>query len=177
MFSGQKVQVEKPDPSHTLLQFLRNDLGLYGTKLGCGEGGCGACTVMVSHMQNEKIHHNSVNACLAPLCGMHGTAITTVEGIGSTRTKLHAVQQKLADAHGSQCGFCTPGIVMSMYTLLRNNPSPKMEDIETYFQVQYIKMFKKHKFWKIIILEFVLGKSLQMYWIQAHYRRIQCFCL
>ena len=143
MFSGQKVQVEKPDPSHTLLQFLRNDLGLYGTKLGCGEGGCGACTVMVSHMQNEKIHHNSVNACLAPLCGMHGTAITTVEGIGSTRTKLHAVQQKLADAHGSQCGFCTPGIVMSMYTLLRNNPSPKMEDIETYFQVQRVKMFKK----------------------------------
>ena len=117
------------------MQFLRNDLGLYGTKLGCGEGGCGACTVMISHMENEKIHHNSVNACLAPLCGMHGTAITTVEGIGSTRTKLHAVQQKLADAHGSQCGFCTPGIVMSMYTLLRNNPCPKMEDIETYFQV------------------------------------------
>ena len=55
MFSGQKVQVEKPDPSHTLLQFLRNDLGLYGTKLGCGEGGCGACTVMVSDLQVSKI--------------------------------------------------------------------------------------------------------------------------
>ena len=66
---------------------------------------------------------------------LHGTAITTVEGIGSTKTKLHSVQQKLADAHGSQCGFCTPGIVMSMYTLLRNDPAPKMEDIETYFQV------------------------------------------
>ena len=71
---------------------------------------------------------------------LHGTAITTVEGIGSTKTKLHAVQQKLADAHGSQCGFCTPGIVMSMYTLLRNNPAPKMEDIETYFQVRFLMM-------------------------------------
>ena len=149
MFSGQKVQLEKPDPSHTLLQFLRNDLELYGTKLGCGEGGCGACTVMISHIQNEKIHHNSVNACLAPLCGMHGTAITTVEGIGSTRTKLHAVQQKLADAHGSQCGFCTPGIVMSMYTLLRNNPCPKMVDIETYFQVHTYKNVEK-KIWNTI---------------------------
>ena len=72
------------------------------------------------------------------LFSLHGTAITTVEGIGSTKTKLHAVQQKLADAHGSQCGFCTPGIVMSMYTLLRNNPAPKMEDIETYFQVRLL---------------------------------------
>ena len=61
-----------------------------------------------------------------------------MEGIGSTKTKLHTVQQKLADAHGSQCGFCTPGIVMSMYTLLRNNPAPKMEDIETYFQVRFM---------------------------------------
>ena len=68
---------------------------------------------------------------------LHGTAVTTVEGIGSTKTKLHVVQQKIADAHGSQCGFCTPGIVMSMYTLLRNNPNPKMEDIETYFQVSF----------------------------------------
>ena len=57
-------------------------------------------------------------------------------GIGSTKTKLHQVQQRIADAHGSQCGFCTPGIVMSMYTLLRNDPNPKMEDIETYFQVR-----------------------------------------
>ena len=59
-------------------------------------------------------------------------------GIGSTKTKLHQVQQRIADAHGSQCGFCTPGIVMSMYTLLRNDPNPKMEDIETYFQVRQL---------------------------------------
>ena len=103
--------------------------------MGCGEGGCGACTVMVSTMENSRIQHISVNACLAPICSLHGAAVTTVEGIGSTKTKLHQVQQQIADNHGSQCGFCTPGIVMSMYTLLRNTPKPSMQDIETYFQV------------------------------------------
>ena len=61
--------------------------------------------------------------------------MTTVEGIGNAKTRLHAVQQRMANSHGSQCGFCTPGIVMSMYTLLRNNPLPSMEEVETYFQV------------------------------------------
>lgn len=68
---------------------------------------------------------------------MHGLAVTTVEGIGSTQTRLHPVQQRIALAHGSQCGFCTPGIVMSMYTLLRSLPAnerPSMKDIETTFQ-------------------------------------------
>ena len=128
--------VENIKPETTLLNFLRRYLGLSGTKSGCGEGGCGACTVMVSSLTpDNKIQHRSINACLIPVVSLYGTAITTVEGIGSTKTKLHAVQQRIADAHGSQCGFCTPGIVMSMYTLLRNNPKPKMKDIETYFQV------------------------------------------
>ena len=111
-------------------------LRLCGTKLGCGEGGCGACTVMVSKYDREKerINHLSVNACLAPICSMHGLSVTTVEGIGSTRKKLHVVQERIAKFHGSQCGFCTPGIVMSMYTLLRNKPKPSMEDIDVYFQ-------------------------------------------
>ena len=127
----------------TLLTYLRSELGLCGTKLGCGEGGCGACTVMVSSMipNSSRLQHISVNACLAPLCSLHGTAVTTVEGIGSTQTRLHRVQQQMADTHGSQCGFCTPGIVMSMYTLLRNNPQPSMQDIETYFQVSFTFVF------------------------------------
>lgn len=75
-----------------------------------------------------------VNACLAPVCSMHGLVVTTVEGIGSTKTRLHAVQERIAKAHGSQCGFCTPGIVMSMYTLLRNIPTPRMSDLEIAFQ-------------------------------------------
>jgi xanthine dehydrogenase/oxidase len=118
------------------LEYLRKKLFLTGTKLACGEGGCGACTVMVSQfIQNEqKIKHYTVNACLAPLCSMHGLAVTTIEGIGSTQTKLHPVQERIAKAHGSQCGFCTPGIVMSMYTLLRNTSKPDMSELMKNFQ-------------------------------------------
>lgn len=91
---------------------------------------------MVSKYDRDtsKIFHYSAIACLTPLCAMHGLAVTTVEGIGSIREKLHPVQERLAKAHGLQCGFCTPGIVMSMYALLRNNPEPRMKDLEKAFQ-------------------------------------------
>uniref|UniRef100_A0A7N6AQ18 FAD-binding PCMH-type domain-containing protein n=1 Tax=Anabas testudineus TaxID=64144 RepID=A0A7N6AQ18_ANATE len=75
------------------------------------------------------IRHYSANACLLPLCQLHGAAVTTVEGIGSSKTRIHPVQERIAKAHGSQCGFCTPGMVMSMYTLLRNKLQPSMDDI------------------------------------------------
>ncbi|XP_067680306.1 xanthine dehydrogenase/oxidase-like [Haliotis asinina] len=89
---------------------------------------------MVSEYDNtsKNIRHYSANACLLPLCGLHGLAITTVEGIGSKESRLHPVQEKIAEAHGSQCGFCTPGMVMSMYTLLRNNPEPTEDDIRSF---------------------------------------------
>uniref|UniRef100_A0A8C0VD11 Xanthine dehydrogenase n=1 Tax=Cyanistes caeruleus TaxID=156563 RepID=A0A8C0VD11_CYACU len=111
-------------------------VGLCGTKLGCGEGGCGACTVMISKYDpfRKKILHHTANACLFPICALHHVAVTTVEGIGNTKSRLHPAQERIAKSHGSQCGFCTPGIVMSMYTLLRNNPEPHMEDIEDAFQ-------------------------------------------
>ena len=112
------MNIEQPDPETTLLYFLRNDriptacslanyysisigsslcivsVRLTGSKLGCGEGGCGACTVMVSSCErgDERVRHVAVNACLTPLCSVAGMAVTTVEGIGSTRTKLHPVQ-------------------------------------------------------------------------------------
>uniref|UniRef100_A0A8D0DDT3 Xanthine dehydrogenase/oxidase n=1 Tax=Sander lucioperca TaxID=283035 RepID=A0A8D0DDT3_SANLU len=119
----------------TLLTYLRRKLGLTGTKLGCAEGGCGACTVMLSRYQThtQQLLHYAVNACLAPLCSLHLVAVTTVEGIGSVARKLHPVQERIARSHGSQCGFCTPGIVMSMYALLRNNATPKMADVEEAF--------------------------------------------
>jgi xanthine dehydrogenase iron-sulfur cluster and FAD-binding subunit A len=103
---------------------LAEDCGLTGTKLGCGEGGCGACTVTVSHWDAAAGApvHRSVNACLAPLYSVANTLVTTVEGLGSERAGLHPVQEKLACAHGSQCGFCTPGFVMSMYTQLQARP-------------------------------------------------------
>uniref|UniRef100_A0A8D3DZK7 Aldehyde oxidase 5 n=1 Tax=Scophthalmus maximus TaxID=52904 RepID=A0A8D3DZK7_SCOMX len=153
------------DPEEVLLSYLRRKAGLTGTKYGCGTGGCGACTVMVSSysghqervmypffvlsttrwiflnkafLKNKSLciltfdpcRHYTVNACLQPIVTLHGAAVVTVEGVGSTRTKLHPVQERIAKAHGTQCGFCTPGMVMSMYTLLRNKPRPTMEDIK-----------------------------------------------
>nr|XP_031845832.1 xanthine dehydrogenase isoform X2 [Nomia melanderi]XP_031845840.1 xanthine dehydrogenase isoform X2 [Nomia melanderi] len=84
--------------------------------------------------KTKNISHLAVNACLTPVCAVHGMAVTTVEGIGSVKTKLHSVQERIAKAHGSQCGFCTPGIVMSMYALLRSTPKPTMKDLEIAFQ-------------------------------------------
>ncbi|XP_013387039.1 xanthine dehydrogenase/oxidase [Lingula anatina] len=134
--NGKKVTESNADPETTLLQYLRSKLRLPGTKLGCGEGGCGTCTVMISKYDQEqdKILHLAANACLVPICSLHGLAVTTVEGIGSTKTRLHPVQEIIAKSHGTQCGFCTPGMVMSMYTLLRNKPKPTEEEVEHVFQ-------------------------------------------
>ncbi|XP_072047182.1 xanthine dehydrogenase/oxidase-like [Amphiura filiformis] len=128
--NGQKIIEPNPDPRMSLAVYLRTKAGLTGCKIGCNNGFCGTCTVMVSWVtQHELIRHIAVNACLYPLCDIYGKAVTTVEGIGSTKTKLHPVQERLAKCHGSQCGFCTPGMVMSMYTLLRNNPKPTSEEV------------------------------------------------
>lgn len=134
--NGKEIVDDKVDPEWTLLWYLRNKLHLTGTKLGCAEGGCGACTVMISKLDRASgiIMHLAVNACLTPVCAVHGLAVVTVEGIGSVKTKLHPVQERIAKAHGSQCGFCTPGIVMSMYALLRSTPKPTMKDLEIAFQ-------------------------------------------
>ncbi|KAJ2691326.1 hypothetical protein IWW39_000011 [Coemansia spiralis] len=131
--NGQRVVVDRPDLDMTLLQYLRST-GLTGTKLGCGEGGCGACTVMVSRYDTDesRIIHSSVNACLCPLVTIDGKHVITVEGLG-TSANPHPVQERIALLHGSQCGFCTPGFVMSLYTLLRNKPNPTEHEIEECF--------------------------------------------
>ncbi|KAJ2007210.1 hypothetical protein H4R26_000926, partial [Coemansia thaxteri] len=131
--NGQRVVAENPDLDQTLLQYLRST-GLTGTKLGCGEGGCGACTVMVSRydVDESRIVHASMVACLCPLATVDGKHIITVEGLG-TAARPHPVQERIALLHGSQCGFCTPGFVMSLYALLRNNPDPTELEIEECF--------------------------------------------
>ncbi|XP_037705295.1 aldehyde oxidase 2 isoform X3 [Choloepus didactylus] len=129
--NGRKVIARNVDPEVTLLSFLRKNLRLTGTKYACGRGGCGACTVMVSRHDpaSREIRHFSITACLVPVCSLHGAAVTTVEGVGSINTRLHPVQERIAKSHGTQCGFCTPGMVMSMYTLLRNHPEPSEEQL------------------------------------------------
>ncbi|KAF4224476.1 hypothetical protein CNMCM6457_009416 [Aspergillus fumigatiaffinis] len=131
--NGTKVILDNVDPELTLLEYLRG-IGLTGTKLGCAEGGCGACTVVVSHLNptTKKIYHASVNACLAPVISVDGKHVITVEGIGDVK-KPHAVQERLAIGNGSQCGFCTPGIVMSLYALVRNIPEPSQHAVEEAF--------------------------------------------
>ncbi|KAL8899631.1 MAG: hypothetical protein Q9207_006099 [Kuettlingeria erythrocarpa] len=132
--NGTKVVLDEDlDPEVTLLEYLRG-IGLTGTKLGCAEGGCGACTVVVSQFNptTRRIYHASVNACLAPLVSVDGKHVITVEGIGNVK-QPHPAQERIARSSGSQCGFCTPGIVMSLYALLRNNGDPSELEVEEAF--------------------------------------------
>ncbi|GMR45518.1 hypothetical protein PMAYCL1PPCAC_15713, partial [Pristionchus mayeri] len=135
--NGRRVEEKMVDPMMTLATYLRDHLRLTGTKIGCNEGGCGACTVMISERdpKNGQIRHFSANSCLMPICGVFGKAVTTVEALGNVKDgRLHAVQERLAKVHGSQCGFCTPGVVMAMYSLLRNTPQPSVEQINEAMQ-------------------------------------------
>ena len=130
--SHENVSVQ---PETTLLSYLRNNHNLKGAKLGCGEGGCGACLVLVSYYDklNKKIINKAVNACLYPVANIDGCHVITVEGIGSTKTVMHSVQRRIAEFFGSQCGFCTPGFVMALYACLRNNPKPTVHELEEIF--------------------------------------------
>ena len=107
-------------PMARLLDVLREQLHLTGTKEGCGEGECGACTVLI----DGRI----VNSCLVPVAQINGTQVTTIEGIASG-DQLHAVQQAFIDCGGAQCGICTPGMVLAAVNLLERNPSPTETDI------------------------------------------------
>ena len=107
-------------PMERLLDVLRQQLHLTGTKEGCGEGECGACTVFI----NGEI----VNSCLVPVAQVEGGKITTIEGI-AREDQLHAVQQAFIDFGGAQCGICTPGMVMAAVDLLQRNPNPTETDI------------------------------------------------
>ena len=113
--NGKEQRITSPSPSMLLSDFLRDELGLTGTKVGCGEGGCGACTVVAVGADDVP---RSINACLRLLCACDGLAITTVEGFGSSDQVFSAVQRAIAEGQGSQCGFCTPGWVTAMSALL-----------------------------------------------------------
>ncbi|KAJ2844061.1 hypothetical protein IWW36_005325, partial [Coemansia brasiliensis] len=131
--NGSRRVIDDVDLDMTLLQYLRST-GMTSVKLGCGEGGCGACTVMVSSYDSvtNKPRHYTANACLFPLYAVDGLHIVTVEGLGNS-TNPHQIQLRLATLHSFQCGFCTSGFVMSLYVLLRNNPQPTELEIEECF--------------------------------------------
>lgn len=101
------------NPGITLLDFIREHQSLKGTKIGCREGDCGACTVLVGRLVDGKVSYQNITSCISPLGNAHGKHIVTVEGI-NLPTKLNTVQQAMADNYATQCGFCTPGFVVSM---------------------------------------------------------------
>lgn len=112
LLNGQPVELWDVSPTQTLLNWLREERGMVGTKEGCNEGDCGACTVKVTDADGPK----ALNACILFLPQLQGKAVRTVEGVQGPDGTLHPVQQAMIDEHGSQCGFCTPGFVMSMAT-------------------------------------------------------------
>ena len=119
LLNGAPVRLSDVSPTKTLLDWLREDQGLCGTKEGCNEGDCGACTVMVT----DKSGARALNACILFLPQLDGCAVRTVEGVAAPDGTLHPVQDAMITHHGSQCGFCTPGFVMSMATAHTNGRS------------------------------------------------------
>ncbi len=135
-FLLNEAEVEASDfgPTDTLLDYLRLSRRLTGTKEGCAEGDCGACTVLVGRILGGRLVYESVNACIRFLASLHATHVVTVEHLAGKNGALHPVQQAMVDCHGSQCGFCTPGFVMSLYGLWLANPKPTREEIERALQ-------------------------------------------
>ena len=117
--NGKPVTVTV-DSDRKLLWVLRTDLGLTGTKYGCGEGICGACTVLIDG--------KAVRSCMLPVSQVKNTQITTIEGLAKNG-KLHPLQKAFAEHDGLQCGYCTPGMILTAYSLLRENPQPSDSDI------------------------------------------------
>ncbi len=117
---GQPVTLPDVPADRTLLQVLREDLHCTGTKEGCGEGDCGACTVVIGEASGDRLELKAVNACIKMAHSVHGQAVFTVEDLAAPDGALHPVQEALVQCHASQCGFCTPGFVMSLYALYQN---------------------------------------------------------
>jgi xanthine dehydrogenase small subunit len=117
ILNGEIQRLAGVDPTMTLLQYLRRVKRLTGTKEGCAEGDCGACAVVVAEKRGDQIEHRAVNACILLMPMLEGRSVTTVEHLAGPGGALHPVQQAMVDCHGSQCGFCTPGFVMSLYAM------------------------------------------------------------
>jgi len=122
------VEVKNPDPNETLLNYIRTKLKKTGTKEGCAEGGCGACTVVLGELKNKEINYKAINSCITLLPTLEGKQLILVEDLTLEDGELHPVQEAMVKYHGSQCGFCTPGFVMALFSMFKKYSSFK-EDV------------------------------------------------
>ncbi len=134
LLNGAEICARGVPATQTLLDYLRLERQLTGTKEGCAEGDCGACTVLVGRLQDGALRYEAVNACIRFLASLNGCHVVTVEHLSGPKGPLHPVQQAMVDYHGSQCGFCTPGFVMSLYALWMQTPLPTEAQVETAIQ-------------------------------------------
>ena len=129
LLNGKRVELTEVDPHLSLLDFVRERRQLTGTKEGCAEGDCGACTVVIGELTHDgagrdRVALAPINACIRLLPTLDGKAVFTVESLKAKSGALHPTQQAMVDCHGSQCGFCTPGFVMSLFALFKNEAAP-----------------------------------------------------
>ena len=125
---GTVVELRDVAPNQTVLDYLRLTQRQRGTKEGCNEGDCGACTVALGKLHNGRINYEPVNACIMLVGQLHGRELVTVDDLAVDGT-LHPVQQSMVTHHGSQCGFCTPGFIMALFTLYHSGSKPTRQDI------------------------------------------------
>ncbi len=119
IYNDKIFKIKNPNPNQTLLDFVRSDLKKTGTKEGCAEGGCGACTIVLGELKNQKLIYKSINSCISFLPIINGKHLILIENLSSDN-KLHPIQEAMVKFHGSQCGFCTPGFIMSMFAMYKN---------------------------------------------------------
>jgi xanthine dehydrogenase small subunit len=134
ILNDEDVEITQIKATETLLDYLRLTKRLRGSKEGCAEGDCGACTVLVGRLRGDELSYESINACICFVGMLHGAHVVTIEHLSPPEGPLHPVQQAMVDFHGSQCGFCTPGIVMSLYGLWMQTPRPSTREIEVGLQ-------------------------------------------
>jgi xanthine dehydrogenase small subunit len=130
LLGDELIEIANCDPTLTVLDWLRLERRLTGSKEGCAEGDCGACTVVVGRLDRGRLRYEAINACIRFLPTLDGCQVLTVEHLKGPDGSLHPVQQAMVDGHGSQCGFCTPGIVMSLFALWLNEDAPSVSRIE-----------------------------------------------